>query len=151
LDINMRDMMKLAEELSGRSNCARKAVGAVVARNGKVLAEGWNGVDRKFTTCKDAGCPRCITGGDVGVGYDLCICIHAEQRAIATAALRGISVDGATAFLTLRPCFGCLVLMRQAGIRQVFFKATWAYRGEVEGVYERLASEFDTFEVYGSR
>lgn len=146
MDESARELMKLAETTSKKSNCARRSVGAVLERDGEILSVGWNGVDPRFASCVDAGCPRCIEGGDVGSGYDQCICIHAEQKAVATAAARGIPLDGASAYLTLRPCFGCLVMMRWSGIRRVFFTQDWVYAAEAERIYERLTSEFDAFE-----
>ncbi len=141
-------MMKLAEEISAKSNCARRRVGAVITVGGEVVSVGWNGVNPIYTTCIDAGCPRCIDGGEVGSGYDRCICIHAEQKAIATAAARGICVAGASAYITLRPCFGCLTLMHESGIRRVLYGEHWTYLPDVEVVYARLASEFDAFGLH---
>src|SRR6202035_5046720 len=83
--------MAMANDVAHRSNCVRRDVGAIIVRNGEIIATGWNGVSESHRDCREAGCPRCISGGDTGTGYEECICIHAEQRAIADAARRGVS------------------------------------------------------------
>jgi deoxycytidylate deaminase len=68
--------------------------------------------------CREAGCPRCINGGVTGSGYETCVCIHAEQRAIADAARRGVSTDNSVLYVNLRPCLQCLAIAKAAGIRR---------------------------------
>lgn len=140
-------MMELAERISTEGNCRRRSVGAVVVRGGVVLATGSNGVVPESSNCIDAGCPRCISGGPVGMGYDLCICIHAEQKAIASAARDGAALDGGTMYVNVRPCLNCLVIAHHSGIRKLFFKKDWSYPDSIEAVYQRLASTFDVFEL----
>ena len=53
-----------------------------------------------------------------GTGYDLCICVHAEQNALLAAARFGIAVEGSTMYTTMRPCFGCTKELLQAGVRR---------------------------------
>jgi len=122
-----------AGRVSARSNCVRRSVGAVLIRDGRVIAEGWNGVSVDFTDCREAGCPRCINGGETGSGYETCICIHAEQRAIADAARRGIATSDCTMYVTLRPCLQCLAISIAAGVKRIFYSGEeWEYPAEVE-------------------
>jgi len=139
-------LMELAERISKEGNCKRRSVGAVIARNGTVLTTGVNGVASKFIDCIQAGCPRCISGGSVGMGYDLCICIHGEQKAVANAARDGVAVGGSTMYVNVRPCLSCLVVIHHAGVRRVFFKEDWSYPPSIEAVYQMLASAFEVFE-----
>jgi dCMP deaminase len=141
-----RSFMALAEKAARRSNCVRRSVGAVIVGQGQVVSTGWNGVPESRGDCREAGCPRCINGGDTGSGYETCVCIHAEQHAIADAARRGVSTDGCTMYVNLRPCMQCLAIARASGVRRVFFEGEdWKYPGEIEAVYQRLAGEFDAF------
>ena len=79
--------------------------------------------------CTEGGCHRCANRDRYppGTGYDLCICVHAEQNALLAAARFGISVDGAAVYSTMRPCFGCTKEMLQARIVEAYFLHDWAH------------------------
>jgi dCMP deaminase len=138
--------LEAAQQVAGKSNCASRHVGAVIVSKGKIIAEGFNGVSSRFSDCVAAGCERCSTGGALGVAYDNCICIHAEQRAIAAAAAQGISTSGASLFLTLRPCLQCLLSIYAAEIKQIRFLQDWSYPDAREASYRVLANRFEAFE-----
>jgi dCMP deaminase len=142
------DFFDLARRAAGKSNCASRHVGAVIVSQGVVLAEGFNGVSSRFDDCIAAGCKRCKTGGSLGIGYDNCICIHAEQRAIGSAAAIGTALSGAAMYLTLRPCLQCLLLVYAAGIREIRYLQEWMYPDDREASYQRLAARFDVFECF---
>jgi dCMP deaminase len=111
-----------------------------------VIAEGWNGVSPDYGDCREAGCPRCINGGETGSGYENCICIHAEQSAIAEAARKGISTADSRMYVTLRPCLQCLAISIAAGVKEVFYSGEeWEYPAEVEKIYGVLSHQFDVF------
>lgn len=136
----------MADAAARRSNCVRRSVGAVIVGQGQVVSTGWNGLPDYRGDCRDAGCPRCINGGDTGSGYETCICIHAEQHAIADAAKRGVSTAACTMYVNLRPCMQCLAISLASGVREIFFDGEdWKYQEEIESVYQRLAGQFDTF------
>lgn len=137
--------LDLAREVSRKSNCSSRQVGAVIVRDSAVLTEGFNGVSSRFEDCRTAGCKRCTVGGLTGLGYENCICIHAEQKAIATAAANGIPVSGASLYITLRPCLQCLLLGYAAGIKEIWYSEDWAYPDEREESYQVLAARFDSF------
>jgi dCMP deaminase len=141
------DFIFLAERVAERSNCVRRSVGAVIVRGDQVIAEGWNGVSSEYENCRMAGCPRCTNGGETGSGYENCICIHAEQKAIADAAKRGVLVQGAIMYVNLRPCLQCLAICWASGIGEIYFSGErWEYPPETEKIYRILAKQFDAFE-----
>ena len=71
----------------------------------------------------------------------MCICVHAEQNALLQAARLGYSVDGADCYTTLRPCFGCLKELHQAGVRRVRFLNPWEpAEGLLRDAYRALLS-----------
>jgi len=82
-----------------RANCLGNRVGAVAARDGRVVASGYNGTPQGMRNCLDGGCPRCRDRGRYpsGTGYDLCVCVHAEQNALLAAAR--LSFDDVALFL----------------------------------------------------
>ena len=66
--------------------------------------------------CDQGGCERCANPEQYpsGTGYDVCICVHAEQNALLAAARFGIAVEGAMLYSTMRPCFNCSKELLQA-------------------------------------
>ncbi len=93
---------------------------------------------RPATTARRAGFPRCNADErgchrcaeparyPAGTGYDVCICVHAEQNALLQAARLGYTSDGADCYTTLRPCFGCLKELHQGGVASVRYLNAWA-------------------------
>jgi dCMP deaminase len=138
--------MSIAKNAASKSTCVRRHVGAIIVRNNEIVARGWNGVVGVFRNCMDAGCPRCTAASDANVGYEQCICIHAEQRAIAEAACRAISTKDALIYVSLRPCFQCLAIARAAGIGGIIFDEDWVYPEDFERPYRALAVQFAVFE-----
>src|SRR5439155_24575505 len=131
--------IELAKLEAEQSTYSRVHVGAVISEHGDVFAQSFNGVSSRVSDCLSAGCTRCRTGGAHGIGYDNCVCIHAEQRAIATAAAAGRAVSGAAIYLTLRPCIQCLLLAYAAEIREIRYSQDWNYPDDREVSYQKLA------------
>jgi len=140
-----REFLTAAGDVARKSNCIRRNVGAVLVRNREILGTGWNGVLGIAGNCRDAGCPRCISGGPTGSGYENCICIHAEQRAIADAARQGVSTQSCLLYVNLRPCIQCLAIAAAAGVRGIVYGEEWTYSDETELLYRNLTDEFDLF------
>ncbi len=131
----------IARAVATRSNCMRRHVGALIVVDNAIIATGYNGTPVGVRNCIDGGCPRCQSEAPTGQGYDACICVHAEQNAIAFAARRGNATSGGRLYSTLRPCFSCAKEIIQAGIREVVFDESWTYGDGLEDVYTRLIVE----------
>ena len=116
--------LMLAKLAATRSTCLSRPTGAVIVLDRQVLATGYNGSMPGCAHCSDEGeCHRRkIRGYDEDNKYDVCRAIHAEANAIAQAARRGISVEGATVYTTLSPCFVCTKLMASARIVHVVYE-----------------------------
>ena len=102
------DFMGIAFAVRERADC-KGQLGAVIVVEDRIISTGYNGTPSKMRECSDGGCVRCESRGTAyppGTAYDLCICVHAEQNAILSAARFGISVQGATMYSTTQPCFG---------------------------------------------
>ena len=127
--------LNLAREKAAGSNCVRRQVGAVIAKDGATIVVASNGTPDGCTPCNRGGCERCQSDTISGEDYDSCICIHAEQRAIALAASMGVSVKGGTMYVTLRPCIPCLNLCLHAGVLDVIYDEHIAFRSSVERAY----------------
>ena len=131
----------LAREQATRSNCSRRHVGAVVVKDNAVLVSASNGTPVVCTPCNQGGCARCQSDTISGEDYDSSVCIHAEQRAIALAASRRASTNGATMYVTLRPCLPCLNLCLHAGITTVIYDEEIAFARSVEQVYAEFVAK----------
>ena len=143
--MNAMNLHELVTNCMAKSNCVRKQVGAVLLREGEIISSGWNGV-ALFVDCREAGCLWCSSDGPLGMGFDRCICRHAEQAAIGDAARRGIATDGATMYSSLRPCMNCMKLALMCGIAEVYFDERWDYKDhELEESYATLANQFSVF------
>jgi dCMP deaminase len=65
--------------------------------------------------------PHCTDVGCWEVEGHCIRTIHAEQNAIAQAALHGVSTEGATLYVTAAPCINCSKLVIAAGITRVVY------------------------------
>jgi len=117
-DTYFMDMAKLA---SRRSSCLRRAVGAVLVKDRRLLATGYNGVPSGVTHCEVAGCLRERLGVPSGERHELCRGLHAEQNAIIQAAFHGVSIRGAVLYCTNLPCIICAKMLINAGVRRVVY------------------------------
>ncbi len=137
--------MNIAFAVRRRANCKGYKVGAVLVVENRVVSTGYNGVPEGMTNCLDGGCDRCGQPEKYqsGVGYDVCICVHAEENALLAGARFGIAVDGGTIYTTVKPCFGCMKELHQAGIAAVRFHKDWSHPDPgLRSQYRALESKF---------
>lgn len=133
--------MSIALQVSKRANCSGKMVGAVIVVGDRIISTGYNGTPSGMVNCLDGGCARCSDRQKYpsGTNYDLCVCVHAEQNALLSAAKFGIAVDGGELYSTVRPCFGCTKELLQAGIKKVFYIEDWrCFDSTMQDSYEKL-------------
>jgi dCMP deaminase len=119
--------MGIALAVRARANCRGSRVGAVVAREHRIVSTGYNGTPSGMANCLDGGCLRCAHPDRYAPGeaYDLCICVHAEQNALLAAARFGIAVEGAAIYTTMQPCFGCAKELLQARVAEIHYLHPW--------------------------
>lgn len=137
--------MGIAIAVRRRANCKGNRVGALVVVGNRIVSTGYNGTPSNMVNCLDGGCDRCNNREryQSGTGYDLCICVHAEQNVILSAARFGIAVERGEVYTTMQPCFGCAKEMLQVGIDTVYFLHPWTYPDPaVQAEYEKLLSRF---------
>lgn len=101
----------------------------MLVKGNRIISAGYNGTPEGVENCLDGGCVRCAKKEQFApsMGYDVCICVHAEENALITAARFGISVEGATAYSTMRPCFTCTRALFQAKVRGIFYLHDWRH------------------------
>lgn len=128
-DTYFMDMAKLAAR---RSSCLRRAVGAVLVKDRRLLATGYNGVPSGVTHCDVTGCLRDRLQVPSGERHELCRGLHAEQNAIIQAAFHGVSIRDAVLYCTNLPCIICAKMLINAGVRRVVY---------IEGYSDALTQE----------
>jgi len=136
-----RYYMGIAMAVRKRANCLGNRVGAVLVVNDRVVSTGYNGTPSHMDNCDEGGCERCVNRESYGPGkgYDLCICVHAEQNVLLTAARLAIHVEDGVLYTTKRPCFGCTKELLQAGIKEVYYLHDWKHPDqEVWAEYQKL-------------
>ena len=124
--------INIANLVSTRSTCLRRDVGAVVVKNKQVLTTGYNGAPAGVRHCDEVGCMREKMGIPSGERHELCRALHAEQNAFLQAARHGISLDGATIYMTTQPCSICAKMIINVGIKRVVFEGDYPDEFAVE-------------------
>nr|WP_294946120.1 dCMP deaminase family protein [uncultured Mucilaginibacter sp.] len=119
--------MNLATDLAKRSHCVKAQVGAVLAKDTRIISIGYNGPPAGTHNCDEEfpehGCARDSKGS-------CSLALHAEENAILYAVKNGANLEGATLYTTLSPCLPCARLIFSAGIKQVYFDKSYAqYKG----------------------
>ena len=113
--------MEIAQLVARRSTCLRRQVGAVLVKDKKILATGYNGAPTGLEHCLDVGCLRERLNIPSGERHELCRGLHAEQNAIIQAAYHGVSIRESTLFCTNLPCSICIKMVINAGIKTVVY------------------------------
>jgi dCMP deaminase len=113
--------MSIAQLVATRSTCLRRKVGAVLVKDKRVIATGYNGAPTGVRHCEETGCLREKLGIKSGERHELCRGLHAEQNVIISAAYYGVITKGTTLYSTNLPCIICSKMLINAGIEKVFY------------------------------
>ena len=124
--------MDIVDLVSMRSTCLRRKVGAVLVRDKRILATGYNGAPSGLAHCLEVGCLRDKMNIPSGERHELCRGLHAEQNAIIQAALHGVSIKGATIYCTNHPCIICSKMIINSGLATIFYR---------DGYHDQLAED----------
>lgn len=140
-----RTFLEIAQLWARRSTCTRAQVGAVLARDGRTIASGYNGAP--------PGMRHCQHDGVVDPVHTCTRANHAERNVIAFAAKYGVATDGATLYTTHSPCLACGLEILAAGIVRVVYSVSYRtadpgysamdvlLEGGVEMVYATVLSD----------
>lgn len=113
-------LMQSAWVWSQRSTCSRLQVGAVFARDGRILVTGYNGAPTRLRHCIHLDDSPCTTAE------------HAERNGIAYAARHGITLQGSTLYVTHMPCSACAMSIINAGVTRVLYQEPYRDRSGVK-------------------
>ncbi|MCX5697080.1 MAG: cytidine/deoxycytidylate deaminase family protein [Candidatus Omnitrophica bacterium] len=111
--------LEVAVLVSKRATCLRRRVGAVLVKEKRILATGYNGPPSGITHCQVSGCLREKLKVPSGQRHELCRGLHAEQNVLIQAALHGIGTKGSALYVTNQPCIICAKMLINAGIKEI--------------------------------
>ena len=115
--------MEITDLVATRATCLRRKVGAIIVKDRRILATGYNGPPKGVPHCDElGGCIREKLGIPSGERQELSRAVHAEQNAIIQAAKMGTNIDGATLYTTNHPCFICAKMLINAGVKKIVFR-----------------------------
>ncbi len=126
---------QLAVLVSKRSPCHRLHVGCVFVKDNHIISTGYNG----FLP----GAPHTSIVVD---GHEQAT-VHAEQNCIADCARRGVSTEGATAYITHYPCLGCFKSLVAAGIRKAYYLEDYRNNPIVEDLAKVLGIQLQSLKI----
>lgn len=113
--------MEITQLVSRRSTCLRRKVGALIVKDKRILATGYNGPPSKIVHCEEVGCLRDELNIPSGERMELCRGLHAEQNAIIQASLLGVRIKDAMLYCTHQPCHLCAKMLVNAGVKRIIF------------------------------
>lgn len=117
---------ELARLVAQRSPCHRLHVGCVLIKDKHIISTGYNGF---------------LPGADhtsiVIDGHEQAT-VHAEQNCIADCAKRGVSTEGAEAYVTHFPCIGCFKSLVAAGVKGIVYLDDYRNSPIVTGLADTL-------------
>lgn len=111
--------LEVAGLVAKRSTCIRRHVGAVLVRNKRILATGYNGAPSGLRHCFDIGCLREKLKIPSGQRHELCRGLHAEQNVLLQAALHGTITRDSQLYITNQPCMICAKMLINAGVKEI--------------------------------
>ena len=114
--------MDIATMVAKRSTCLRRHVGAILVKDKRILATGYNGAPAGLKHCEEVGCLREKISVPSGERHELCRGLHAEQNAIIQAAYYGIPIVDSTIYCTNKPCIICAKMIINAGINKIVYE-----------------------------
>ena len=114
--------MGITKMVARRTTCLRRAVGAILVKDRRILATGYNGAPAGLRHCEEVGCLRENQSVPSGTRHELCRGLHAEQNVIIQAAYHGIPIAGATIYCTNKPCVICSKMIINAGIKTIIYE-----------------------------
>ena len=115
----------IAKVVALRSNCVKRKVAAVIVKDKRIIATGYNGTPRGVKNCNEGGCPRCNQLTSSGAKLEECLCSHGEENAITQSAYHGVNIKDSTLYSTYSPCLLCTKMIINSGIREVVFNVDY--------------------------
>lgn len=157
--------MKIAYAVAAESKCVSVQVGAVLVKDDRVIATGYNGTPKGQPNCCDVHKvsdpelflyePRTMrylllpAGREKHHAWSKKNEIHAELNVILFAARNGIETDGATLYCTLTPCGECAKALAASGIKRVVYHNVYDKNdSDWDDIMEKAGIKVEQIEMY---
>ena len=135
---------KISQVVGERATCDRGRSGCVVVKDKHILVTGYVGAPARVAHCDEAGHEMHTVIHEDGTQSKHCIrTTHAEQNAIANAARQGISVDGATLYCHMTPCYTCAKILINSGIVRVVSEKDYHAAKRSKEVFKEAGVKLD--------
>ncbi len=119
--------IEITNIVAKRSNCESRKVGALITVDNQIISTGYNGAPKGLHHCIDAGgCLRKKNNIESGTRQEVCRAVHAEQNAIISAAVRGVSIKGGTLYTNTYPCSICARMIINAEIKRIVYDSDYS-------------------------
>lgn len=136
--------MKIMKIVGTRATCDRGRSGCVAVKNKRILATGYVGAPSGVKDCDELGHEMHMVIHADGKKTQHCIRgTHAEQNVIAQAARIGVSLDGATLYVHMAPCYACAKMIINAGIARVLAGKDYHGAERSKGVFRDAGVAFE--------
>lgn len=124
-----------AKVVSLRSTCTRLEVGAILVRNNRIIASGYNGSVDDSSHCIDEGC--------LVVNNHCVRTVHAEMNALIQCARFGVATENTQLYVTHFPCLQCAKHIVQAGIEKIYYEADYRNDSIAEQLFKEANIEVE--------
>lgn len=143
------------------SKCFRANVGAVLVKDSKAVAYGYNAPPPGHSICVHPNnadnqddylvCQRIKNSIPRLQGYNMCKAVHAEINCLSMAALQGIPTVNTDLFITRAPCSTCLRAVISFGVSRIYFTpraGTWMFEDPVcNNIIEAVGGDVDIHDL----
>ncbi len=127
--------------ISCRSPCHRLHVGCVLVKNNRIISAGYNGF------LPGASHISIIKTEPSGSTHEQAT-VHAEQNAISDCANRGVSTEGAIAYITHYPCINCFKILVASGIKEIKYLNDYKNDENINKILESMTNQIKITKIY---
>lgn len=136
--------LKIAEMVGSRGTCDRGRSGCVITRDKRIICTGYVGSPKGLSHCDEIGHEMHTVIDENGRTTEHCIrTTHAEQNAICQAAQFGMSLQGATLYCKMTPCYTCAKMIINAGISRVVCAFDYQASEQSKKIFKGAGVQFD--------
>ena len=137
--------MSIAELVGSRATCSRGRSGCVIVKDKRILVTGYVGSPAGQAHCDEIGHEMHKVLNEDGTESEHCVrTAHAEQNAIAQSAKLGVSVDGATLYCHMTPCYTCAKILINSGIKKVVVLKDYHRGQRSKEIFEQSGVKFQS-------